>query len=73
MLVANLQGGDATALIGGTAVFILIMVSAVTYKDKMLEQITSYLVEGLKFGFQIFGPIIPIAAFFYLGGEGFSK
>lgn len=73
MLVAKLQGGDATALIGGTAVFILIIVSAVTYKSKVLEKITTYLVEGLKFGFQIFGPIIPIAAFFYLGGEGFEK
>lgn len=72
MLIMKLQGGDATALIGGTAVFILIMVSAVTYKANILEQITAHLVEGLKFGFQIFGPIIPIAAFFYLGGEGFS-
>lgn len=72
MLIMKLQGGDATALIGGTAVFILIIVSAVTYKANILEQVTAHLVEGLKFGFQIFGPIIPIAAFFYLGGEGFS-
>ncbi|HSH36381.1 hypothetical protein [Schnuerera sp.] len=72
MLIAKLQGGDATALIGGTAIFILIIVSATTYKDRILEQITAHLVEGLKFGFQIFGPIIPIAAFFYLGGEGFA-
>lgn len=71
MLIVKLQGGDATALIGGTAVFILIMVSAVTYRNKALEMITTHFVEGLKFGFQIFGPIIPIAAFFYLGGDGF--
>lgn len=73
MLMANLQGGDATALIGGTAVVILILVSISTYRNKALEQITEYLVEGFKFGFQIFGPIIPIAAFFYLGGEGFTS
>ncbi len=73
MLIAKLQGGDATALIGGTAVVILILVSISTYRNKALEQITSHLVEGLKFGFQIFGPIIPIAAFFYLGGEGFTS
>lgn len=71
MVVAKLQGGDATALIGGTAIFILIVVSIASYKSKALEQITAHLVEGLKFGFQIFGPIIPIAAFFYLGGDGF--
>jgi len=71
MLMAKLQGGDATALIGGTAVFILIIISIITHKGKSLEKITGYFVEGLKFGFQIFGPIIPIAAFFYLGGDGF--
>lgn len=73
MVVADLQGGDATALIGGTAVLILVLVTMTSYKKKALEQITSHLVEGLKFGFQIFGPIIPIAAFFYIGGEGFAS
>ncbi|MFY9214199.1 MAG: TRAP transporter large permease subunit [Tissierellaceae bacterium] len=71
MLVANLQGGDATALIGGTAVFILIVVSLMVHKNKGLEEITRYLVSGFKFGFEIFGPVIPIAAFFYLGDAGF--
>lgn len=73
MLSRKLQGGDATALIGGTAIFILILVSILVHKGKALEQITKYLVYGLKFGFEIFGPVIPIAAFFYLGGEGFTK
>lgn len=71
MFVANLQGGDATALIGGTAIFILILVSLLTHKGKALEEITKYLVKGFKFGFEIFGPVIPIAAFFYLGDSGF--
>ena len=71
MLVGNLQGGDATALIGGTAVFILIVVSLMVHKNKGLEEITRYLVSGFKFGFEIFGPVIPIAAFFYLGDAGF--
>lgn len=73
MLIANLQGGDATALVGGTAIFILILVSILVHKGKALEEITKYLVKGLKFGFEIFGPVIPIAAFFYLGDEGFIK
>lgn len=71
MVLANLQGGDATALVGGTAALILILVTMTSYKTRALEQITSHLVEGLKFGIQIFGPIIPIAAFFYIGGDGF--
>lgn len=73
MLTRKLQGGDATALIGGTAIFILILVSILVHKGKALEEITKYLVKGLKFGFEIFGPVIPIAAFFYLGGDGFTK
>lgn len=71
MFVANLQGGDATALIGGTAIFVLILVSILAHKNNSLEEITKYIVTGFKFGFEIFGPVIPIAAFFYLGDEGF--
>lgn len=73
MFIAKLQGGDATALIGGTAIFILVLVSLLVHKGKALEEITKYLVSGFKFGFEIFGPVIPIAAFFYLGDEGFVK
>ena len=73
MFIANLQGGDATALIGGTAIFILVIVSLLTFKGKALEEITKHLVKGFKFGFEIFGPVIPIAAFFYLGDDGFLK
>lgn len=73
MMAADLRGGDATALIGGTAIFIMILVSLLVYKNKALEEITKYIVSGLKFGFEIFGPVIPVAAFFYLGGDGFAS
>ncbi|MDQ0246476.1 hypothetical protein J2S09_004080 [Bacillus fengqiuensis] len=72
MFVLNLQGGDATALIGGTSVFILILITLIAYKGKGLEKTTSYLIEGFQFGFKVFGPVIPIAAFFYLGDAGFQ-
>lgn len=67
MYMAKLQGGDATALIGGTSIFILIVVSMLSHKARGMEKIMTYLIEGLQFGFKIFGPVIPIAAFFYLG------
>ena len=73
MSVLKLQGGDATALIGGTSILILILLSMFAYKGKGLERITSHLIEGLKFGFEIFGPVIPIAAFFYLGDMAFTN
>ncbi|KUO71606.1 MAG: hypothetical protein APF77_05150 [Clostridia bacterium BRH_c25] len=67
MFIAKLQGGDATALIGGTSILILIIISFFAYKGDPLSKITQHLIEGLQFGFRIFGPVIPIAAFFYLG------
>lgn len=73
MFMLNLQGGDATALVGGTSVFILIFIALAAHKNKGLEQITGYIVEGFQFGFKVFGPVIPIAAFFYLGDSGFVK
>lgn len=72
MYYFQLQGGDATALIGGTAIFILSLLSVVAYKKKSLEQITDLFIQGLQFGFKVFGPVIPIAAFFYLGDSGFQ-
>jgi hypothetical protein len=37
-----------------------------------MEKITHYIIEGFKFGFGVFAPVIPIAAFFYLGDSGFN-
>ena len=71
MALFNLQGGDATALVGGTSVFILLVLCIVAYKKKGLEQSTNYFIKGFQFGFKVFGPVIPIAAFFYLGDSGF--
>ncbi|MFJ8246411.1 hypothetical protein [Peribacillus asahii] len=73
MFLLKLQGGDATALIGGTAVFILLILSVVAHKQQGLEKTTSYLIQGFQFGFKVFGPVIPIAAFFYLGDSGFAQ
>lgn len=73
MSLFNLQGGDATALVGGTSIFILLLLCIVAYKKKGLEQSTNYFIKGFQFGFKVFGPVIPIAAFFYLGDSGFLK
>ncbi|OMD35041.1 MULTISPECIES: hypothetical protein [Paenibacillus] len=73
MFLLDLQGGDATALVGGTAVFILVVVTLLAHRNKGLEQVTSYLIDGLTFGFKVFGPVIPIAAFFYLGDSAFAE
>jgi len=71
MAVFKLQGGDATALVGGTSVIIMLLLCLVAYKKKGLEQSTQYFIKGFQFGFRVFAPVIPIAAFFYLGDAGF--
>lgn len=73
MFVLDLQGGDATALVGGTSIFILLIITLAAHRNKGLEKTTSYLIEGFQFGFRVFGPVIPIAAFFYLGDSGFAQ
>lgn len=73
MTILDLTGGDATALIGGTSILILLLISLTSFKNEGLEKTTSYLIEGFQFGFKVFGPVIPIAAFFYLGDAGFTK
>lgn len=72
MFRLDLQGGDATALIGGTALIIMIALSLLAHRNNGLERATSYLIEGFLFGFKVFGPVIPIAAFFYLGDSAFA-
>jgi hypothetical protein len=67
MFMFQLRGGDATSLIGGTAVLVMIVICVVEYKQDALDKITNYVRDGFMFGMEIFGPIIPIAAFFYMG------
>ncbi|WP_050614244.1 hypothetical protein [Bacillus testis] len=73
MFTLGLQGGEATAIVGGTAIFILLALTMFAHKSNGLEKITSYFIDGFQFGFKVFGPVIPIAAFFYLGDAGFVK
>lgn len=72
MFIFNLQGGDATALVGGTAILIFLLINLTGFKVKGLSKTTKRIIDGFQFGFKVFGPVIPIAAFFYLGDAGFE-
>jgi len=73
MIYFKLQGGDATALIGGTALLLLLLICLFAHGSRGLEQSTTDMVDGFLFGFRVFGPVIPIAAFFYLGDSAFVE
>lgn len=66
-------GGDATALLGGAAAMILVVSTAVDTKKNFLEKVVDYLRDGMLFAIKIFAPVIPIAAFFYMGNPDSVK
>lgn len=74
MLKYKLRGGDATALVGGTAILIMLMVAVIEHKlSNSFEKVTDYIKAGFIFGIKIFAPVIIIGAFFFLGSEGMAK
>jgi hypothetical protein len=74
MFKYKLRGGDATALVGGTAVIIMSLVTIIEHKfSNCFEKVTDYIRDGFTFGIKIFAPVIVIGAFFFLGSEGMAK
>ncbi|WP_455539864.1 hypothetical protein [Terrisporobacter sp.] len=67
MYMFDLKGGDATALLGGTSVALLIFVNALSNPRECLDKVSKHIIHGFGFAISIFAVIIPIAAFFYLG------
>jgi hypothetical protein len=75
MIMFNIVGGDATALVGGTAVLIMtiILIGKGNLADS-LDEITDKFKAGFIFAMKIFAPVIIIAGFFFLGsGEMAAK
>ncbi|MCG3168822.1 MAG: hypothetical protein CALGDGBN_00329 [Pseudomonadales bacterium] len=62
-----IRGGDATALLGGTAALLLIASTLTARGIGALDEITTHIREGFYFAIRIFAPMIPIAGFFFLG------
>jgi len=70
----HIVGGDATALVGGTSIIIMSVVTLIRGSlSESLETITDNVKEGFIFGIKIFAPVIVIAAFFFMGSENTAK
>jgi hypothetical protein len=69
----QIRGGDATALIGGTAAVIMCIAALLQFGFDSLEKITDYIRDGFMFGIKIFAPVVVIGGFFFLGSEGTAK
>jgi len=73
MSVYDLKGGDATSLVSGTAVVVLVVGAVSGFGKKSLERFTNYISDGFLFAIRIFAPVIVIGAFFFLGGSGITN
>lgn len=73
MLITGVTGGDATAMITGTAM-VLMTIGAVLQHGIVgaLEKIVDYVRDGFGFGMKIFAPVVIIGGFFFIGGSGVS-
>lgn len=60
-------GGEATALLGGTATIVLVLSTIAAQGRHAMDGITRHTRDGFFFAIKIFAPIIPIAGFFFLG------
>ncbi len=75
MIVFKIVGGDATALVGGTAVIIMCIILIFRgHPLNSLDDITDMVKDGFIFAIKIFAPVIVIASFFFMGsGEMAAK
>ncbi|AXF57529.1 hypothetical protein [Salicibibacter kimchii] len=62
-----IQGQEATALLGGTAVFLMMVATFVRSGIQGMGSVVEHMKEGFFFALKIFAPIIPLAGFFFLG------
>lgn len=67
LLVFDLKGGEATALVGGTAVIITVISAISQHGTSALEKFTDYIRDGFMFGIKVFAPVVILGAFFFLG------
>lgn len=71
-LVPETAGGDAAALVGGTAAILLLVATLALDGRNSLETCATHVVDGLVFAFKAMGVVIPIAGFFFIGNADFA-
>ena len=73
MFTLGLKGDDATALIGGTVLAITMISASFQYKDQAFSKVMEYARYGWIFAVKVFGPVVIIAGFFWLGGDSLKN
>lgn len=64
----EIKGGDAAALVGGTASLLLIFATLACERGRFLDVTADHIIDGFVFAFKAMGAVLPIAGFFFVGG-----
>ena len=60
----ELKGGDAAALVGGTAALMMLVATFAADGAKAMHTAADHIIDGLVFSFRAMGTVLPIAGFF---------
>ena len=74
LIIMEIRGGDATAVLGGTALVLLSIFCMWQHGfRKGPESITDCLREGFMFGMKVFAPVFTVAGFYLMGVPGHAE
>ncbi len=74
IIVFEAKGGDATAIITGSAMLVMTLGTLLQYSfGNALEKVVDYVRDGFAFGMKIFAPVVIIGGFFFIGGGGIGS
>lgn len=65
--VPDIEDGAGAALVGGTAIILIIIMSLFRNYKSTLQEVSDHIVNGFVFAFKVMGLVIPVAAFFFIG------
>lgn len=65
--IPEIKGGDAAALVGGTAALLLIFATLAREGGRFLDMTAEHIIDGFVFAFRAMGAVLPIAGFFFIG------
>lgn len=66
----DIKGGDAAALVGGTAALLMLIAAFAHEGKKAMNVVAEHVIDGLVFAFKAMGAVLPIAGFFFIGASG---
>lgn len=73
LIVMEIRGGDATAVLGGTCIVLMSVFLIWEYGRAGIEKITAGVQEGFMFGMRCFAPVFLVAGFYLMGVDGYAQ